>query len=133
MLQCTSGNRAWRRTTCRISFGTGGFMAETVALIVAAGRGERAGAGIPKQYRLLGGQPVLRRAVEAFRSHPRIQGVRVVVHDDDRDRYDAAVAGLGLDEPILGGATRAASVRNGLEVLGLDGPRMVLIHDGARP
>jgi len=108
-------------------------MAETVALIVAAGRGERAGAGIPKQYRLLGGQPVLRRTVEAFQGHPQVNDVRVVIHGGDRQRYDGAVAGLGLGAAIVGGATRTESVRNGLEALGEAAPRRVLIHDGARP
>ena len=108
-------------------------MAETVALIVAAGRGERAGAGIPKQYRLLGGQPVLRRTVEAFQAHPQVNDVRVVIHGHDRERYDGAVAGLGLGAAIVGGATRTESVRNGLEALGQASPRRVLIHDGARP
>jgi 2-C-methyl-D-erythritol 4-phosphate cytidylyltransferase/2-C-methyl-D-erythritol 2,4-cyclodiphosphate synthase len=108
-------------------------MAETVALIVAAGRGERAGGGVPKQYRLLTGQPVLRRTVEAFRGHPHVEAVRVVINGDDRASYEAAVAGLELAAPAIGGATRAESVRNGLEALGPAAPRRVLIHDGARP
>jgi 2-C-methyl-D-erythritol 4-phosphate cytidylyltransferase / 2-C-methyl-D-erythritol 2,4-cyclodiphosphate synthase len=108
-------------------------MAEIVALIVAAGRGERAGAGIPKQYRLLGGLAVLRRTVEAFRSHPQVGDVRVVVHADDRQRYDDAVAGMGLGAAVIGGASRAESVRSGLEALDQSPPRRVLIHDGARP
>lgn len=108
-------------------------MAETVALIVAAGRGERAGGGVPKQFRMLAGKPVLRWAIEAFRTHPEVDAVRTVIHGDDRQRYEAAAEGAGLDDPIIGGATRAESVRNGLESLGRSPPRRVLIHDGARP
>lgn len=101
----------------------------TLALIVAAGRGQRAGEGLPKQYRRVGGQVVLRRTVQAFLAHPRVDGVQVVIHPDDRDLYDAAVAGLGLPEPIIGGATRQESVRRGLEAIDGD---TVLIHDAAR-
>jgi 2-C-methyl-D-erythritol 4-phosphate cytidylyltransferase/2-C-methyl-D-erythritol 2,4-cyclodiphosphate synthase len=108
-------------------------MAETVALIVAAGRGERAGGGVPKQFRLLAGKPVLRWAIEAFRTHPEIDAVQTVIHGDDRQRYEDATEGAGLDDPIVGGATRADSVRNGLDALGRSPPRRVLIHDGARP
>ena len=49
------------------------------ALIVAAGKGERLGGGVPKQYRLLGGKPVLRWAVEALIRHPAVRRVRVVI------------------------------------------------------
>ena len=113
-------------------------MTQTVALIVAAGRGSRfAGAAggdqAPKQYRLLGGQPVLRRAILAFLDHPDIAGVRVVIHPNDRAHYEAATAGLDLLDPIAGGCTRQDSVRRGLESLAPLAPRHVLIHDAARP
>ncbi len=108
-------------------------MAETVALIVAAGRGERAGGGVPKQFRVLAGKPVLRWAIEAFLSHGRIDSVQAVIHGDDGELYKAATSGLGLGPPVIGGATRADSVRHGLEALGRSPPRRVLIHDGARP
>ena len=108
-------------------------MAQTVALIVAAGRGERAGGGVPKQYRPLAGKPALRWAIEAFRGHSQVDEVRAVISPGDRERYEAATQGLGLGQPVLGGASRAESVRNGLEALGQSPPRRVLIHDGARP
>ena len=109
-------------------------MAETVALIVAAGRGERAGGGVPKQFRLLAGKPVLRWAIEVFRGHPQVDAVQVVIHGDDRERYEAAAAGLGLVPPIIGGATSGRTrFGNGLNALGQSPPRRVLIHDGARP
>jgi 2-C-methyl-D-erythritol 4-phosphate cytidylyltransferase/2-C-methyl-D-erythritol 2,4-cyclodiphosphate synthase len=101
------------------------------ALIVAGGRGFRAGEGVPKQYRMLGGKAVLRHSVETFLAHPGVAAVQVVIHPDDRALYDAAVAGLALPAPVDGGAARQASVLNGLE--SIDGPTHVLIHDAARP
>ena len=101
------------------------------ALIVAAGKGERLGGGVPKQFRGLGGVPVLRRAVMALAGHPAVDRVRVVVGDGQaEDAYRAVGGGLGDVEPIVGGATRGESVRNGLAAIGGD---VVLIHDSARP
>jgi len=108
-------------------------MAGTAAVIVAAGRGERAGGDTPKQYRLLAGKPVLRWAVEAFLQVPSIEAVEVVIHADDRRCYEQACAGLAIEPAVVGGATRQASVRNGLESLAGAAPARVLIHDGARP
>jgi 2-C-methyl-D-erythritol 4-phosphate cytidylyltransferase/2-C-methyl-D-erythritol 2,4-cyclodiphosphate synthase len=108
-------------------------MADCVALIVAAGRGTRAGGALPKQYRDLGGRPVLRWTLERFRAHPRIGAVRAVIHPDDRAFYDAAAVGLDLLPPVHGGASRQESVRLGLESLEAMGPQTVLIHDAARP
>jgi 2-C-methyl-D-erythritol 4-phosphate cytidylyltransferase / 2-C-methyl-D-erythritol 2,4-cyclodiphosphate synthase len=108
-------------------------MAHTAALIVAGGRGLRAGDGIPKQYRDLGGAPVLRHALETFTHHPDIDVVRVVIHPDDHDLYSLAAKGLALGPPIHGGATRQESCRNGLESFAGDPPRNILIHDAARP
>ncbi|CAO3406599.1 bifunctional 2-C-methyl-D-erythritol 4-phosphate cytidylyltransferase/2-C-methyl-D-erythritol 2,4-cyclodiphosphate synthase [Azospirillum largimobile] len=105
-----------------------------IALIVAGGSGQRFGAERPKQYLDLAGKPVLRRTVESFLSHPQVTGVRVVIDPAWRDAYDAAVSGLGLPDPVAGGASRQESVRNGLEALAADGaPDLVLIHDAARP
>lgn len=101
------------------------------ALIVAGGRGLRAGDGIPKQYRTLGGIPVLRYAVDAFAGHPAVARVQVVINPDDLALYTSAVAGLELPPPVAGGATRQASVLAGLAAL--DGATHVLIHDAARP
>jgi 2-C-methyl-D-erythritol 4-phosphate cytidylyltransferase/2-C-methyl-D-erythritol 2,4-cyclodiphosphate synthase len=104
-----------------------------IALIVAAGRGTRLGGPVPKQYRDLGGVPVLRRTLELFASHPRIDAIRVVTGADDAAHYNAATAGLALLPPVAGGATRQASVLNGLESLEAQKPNSVLIHDAARP
>lgn len=102
------------------------------ALIVAAGRGVRAGGGLPKQYRPVGGRPVLAWSAAAFARHPRVAEVRVAIHPDDRALYDAAGAGLDLGAPVHGGATRQDSVRLGLEALATEAPDIVLIHDAAR-
>lgn len=105
----------------------------TIALIVAAGRGERAGGGSPKQYRSLAGVPVLRHALQAFLAHPRVDAVRVVIAADQRDAYATATAGLDLLAPVAGGSERQESVRLGLESLEPDAPDAVLVHDAARP
>lgn len=99
------------------------------AIIVAAGSGIRAGGGVPKQYRNVNGQPLLRHAVQGLLGHA---GVTVVINPDGRALYDAAVAGLALPEPVAGGATRQASVLAGLEALEGDPPDVVLVHDAAR-
>src|SRR6266567_2597397 len=107
-------------------------MAETIALIVAAGRGERAQRGLSaprKQYQLLTGKPVLRWAVEAFLGHPSVSGVQVVIRGEDQADYESATSGLALEAPVLGGATRQESVAHGLEALAAAAPRRVLIHD----
>lgn len=108
-------------------------MNKNIALIVAAGSGERFGGAIPKQYMALAGQPILRRSVLAFLNHPDIAGVRVVINPKHRALYDAAVGDLGLPEPIIGGSTRQDSVLRGLEALAATPPDTVLIHDAARP
>jgi 2-C-methyl-D-erythritol 4-phosphate cytidylyltransferase/2-C-methyl-D-erythritol 2,4-cyclodiphosphate synthase len=108
-------------------------MGGTVALIVAAGRGERFGAALPKQYVELAGRPLLRYAAAAFRGHPAVDAVAVVHQPEHQALYEAAVAGLELLPPIPGGATRQGSVLNGLEGLAARAPDRVLIHDAARP
>ncbi len=106
-------------------------------IIVAAGKGERAGAdghAEPKQYRLVAGQPVLSRTVTAFLADHSITHVLPVIHADHADRY----AALGLTDARLlpaihGGATRQASVLEGLKALAPLRPDRVLIQDAARP
>lgn len=104
------------------------------AIIVAAGRGERAGAAEPKQYRSVGGVPVLKRTVEAVLAHPRVGAAIVVIHPEHAERY----AGLGLTDarlrpPVMGAGTRQGSVLEGLKALAASRPDWVLIHDAARP
>ena len=103
------------------------------ALVLAAGRGTRFGGAVPKPYLDLAGQSVLGRGLAALIAHPGVQGVRVVIHPDDRDLYDRATAGLDLLPPIAGGAARQDSARLGLESLAERAPGRVLIHDAARP
>src|ERR1700760_510546 len=105
----------------------------TAAILVAAGRGLRAGAGGPKQYREIGGQTVIYRAMEAFCRHPQIFAVQPVVNPDDAAVFNEAVTGLRHSPPTNGGATRQASVLAGLEALAKHKPDIVLIHDAARP
>lgn len=102
----------------------------TTALIVAAGTGSRMGGASPKQFRLLGGKPVLRWAVEALFRHPAVQSVRVVVGRGQQDSAAAALRGLEVGALIEGGAERADSVRAGLAEISGDA---VLVHDAARP
>lgn len=108
---------------------------KVAALIVAAGRGSRAGPGAPKQYRLLAGVPVLRRTLAAFTEHAEISSILTIIHPDDEAAYGEASAGASKLLPAAhGGATRQASVLAGLEALAAqDTPDLVLIHDGARP
>ncbi|MCZ6636789.1 MAG: bifunctional 2-C-methyl-D-erythritol 4-phosphate cytidylyltransferase/2-C-methyl-D-erythritol 2,4-cyclodiphosphate synthase [Alphaproteobacteria bacterium] len=114
-------------------------MAGCVALIVAAGRGARLGNAMgpggspPKQYLPLAGRPMLVYAVEVFCNLTEVNKVAVVIHGDDRALYDAAVDGLDLLDPVIGGETRQESVRLGLESLSGDGFETILIHDAARP
>jgi 2-C-methyl-D-erythritol 4-phosphate cytidylyltransferase / 2-C-methyl-D-erythritol 2,4-cyclodiphosphate synthase len=106
---------------------------EAAVVVVAAGRGTRAGGDLPKQYRIIRGEPVISHTLRLFATHPGIGRVQPVIHRDDVSRFDAAIAGLTVCRPVLGGATRQASVRAGLEALEPARPRVVLIHDAARP
>ncbi|HYW63987.1 MAG TPA: bifunctional 2-C-methyl-D-erythritol 4-phosphate cytidylyltransferase/2-C-methyl-D-erythritol 2,4-cyclodiphosphate synthase [Bradyrhizobium sp.] len=105
----------------------------TAAILVAAGRGLRAGSGGPKQYRSIGGQTVVFRAMEPFCRHPQIFAVQPVLNPDDHSMFDDAVRELRHEPPAIGGATRQASVHAGLEALASQKPDLVLIHDAARP
>ena len=109
---------------------------DCAVLVVAAGRGTRAGTGTPKQYATLGGMSVLERSVRALLSSASVDACLVAIHRDDRAAYDAAVARLDdprLLPPVTGGENRQASVLSGLEALEPLAPRHVLIHDAARP
>jgi 2-C-methyl-D-erythritol 4-phosphate cytidylyltransferase/2-C-methyl-D-erythritol 2,4-cyclodiphosphate synthase len=109
----------------------------TAALIVAAGRGSRAGkeGGLPKQYAPLGGKPLLARTLQSLAAHRGIDLISVVIHPDDAAHYRAVTAGLEPQpaSPAIGGVTRQESVRLGLEALATSAPDNVLIHDAARP
>jgi 2-C-methyl-D-erythritol 4-phosphate cytidylyltransferase/2-C-methyl-D-erythritol 2,4-cyclodiphosphate synthase len=108
-------------------------VAGTVALIVGAGRGHRFGGDMPKQYRTLRGEPVLRHTLRAFAEHPSIDAIQPVIHPDDRELFDRAADGLAVEAPVPGGESRQDSVRLGLEHIAALAPDRVLIHDAARP
>ena len=103
------------------------------AIVVAAGRGLRAGGDVPKQYRQVNGEPVIRPSLNAFLQHRQVAMVQPVIHPDDAVLFAAAAAGLDVLPAVHGGATRQASVRAGLEALGAQRPDLVLVHDAARP
>ena len=100
------------------------------ALIVAAGKGERLGGDVPKQFRPIGGKSVLRWAAEAMTGSPSIDQVRVVIGQDQEGLAQAALEGLDVGDLVEGGAERSDSVLNGLHAIGNG---TVLVHDAARP
>ncbi len=108
---------------------------KNAAIIVAAGRGERAGqSGGPKQYRRLGGRSVLDRTLAAFLAHPQIDVVLVVIHADDHELFqNHTTSHEKFLDPCIGGPTRQASVYCGLMALQNHDVSKVLIHDAARP
>lgn len=104
------------------------------ALVVAAGKGLRAGGDLPKQYQDLACQPVLRRTLARFHQHDEIDAVTAVIADGADALFAACANGLGkVTTPVRGGAERQVSVRLGLEAIADRSPDTVLIHDGARP
>jgi len=104
---------------------------KTAAIIVAAGKGERAGGAVPKQFARVGGKPMIAHSVEAFARHPAISRIVVVVGDGQQGMAETALAGLPVDSIVTGGAERQNSVRAGLAAVG--DAHAVLIHDAARP
>ena len=106
---------------------------KVAAVVVAAGRGLRAGGDLPKQYRLILGEPMIRPSLAALARHNGISAVQPVIHGDDAALFKAAVAGLDLLPAVHGGASRQASVRAGLQALERHRPDLVLVHDAARP
>ncbi len=109
---------------------------DTGVVIVAGGRGVRAGGGDaePKQYREIAGVRMLLRAIRPFASHPRVGQIVVVLPEADAARPPAWLQALLSDRltVVAGGAERQQSVANGLARLGPE-VRIVLVHDAARP
>jgi 2-C-methyl-D-erythritol 4-phosphate cytidylyltransferase/2-C-methyl-D-erythritol 2,4-cyclodiphosphate synthase len=105
----------------------------TVALLVAAGRGARFGAEMPKQYLPLLGRPVLRHAAEALLREGGVELILPIAPPGEEAALAGLLAGLPILPPVAGGETRQASVRAGLEALSADPPEIVLVHDAARP
>ena len=103
-------------------------------VVVAAGAGERAGPGEPKQFRPILGVPMLLRALRPFTSHPEVRQVIVVLPPGYADRPPDWLGKLRGDSLglVAGGAQRADSVRAGLQALRSE-TAVVLVHDAARP
>jgi 2-C-methyl-D-erythritol 4-phosphate cytidylyltransferase/2-C-methyl-D-erythritol 2,4-cyclodiphosphate synthase len=107
---------------------------KTAVLIVAAGRGERAGGEIPKQYQKICGEPVLRKTIKCFASRKDIDSIVVAIHPDDLNLFEATIRGLtNKIDFVIGKNTRTGSVHAGLKALIKSNPDIVLIHDAARP
>lgn len=109
-------------------------------VVVAAGRGERAGQSVegPKQYRRIGGVPVIRRTLDVILAWPETAAIIIAIHPDDTTLLETALAGLDTAARerlgvIHGGATRQASVRAGLEALAATGVTHAFIQDAVRP
>ncbi|MCO5163500.1 MAG: bifunctional 2-C-methyl-D-erythritol 4-phosphate cytidylyltransferase/2-C-methyl-D-erythritol 2,4-cyclodiphosphate synthase [Mesorhizobium sp.] len=109
---------------------------EIAVIIVAAGRGERAGspqAG-PKQYRRIGGEPIIRHTIRRFAGHSSIGRIAVAIHRDDRALFEEALGPLsGRAQFVIGGVNRQESTLLALRALAGDPPGFVLIHDAVRP
>ena len=114
-----------------------GSAPRVMVLVVAAGKGVRAGAGRPKQYRSVAGKPLLSLTMGRFLSHEAVTGVCAVINPVDEAYYQEALADFSCHPKLLpwavGGAQRQESVRAGLEHLADYEPDIVLIHDGVRP
>jgi 2-C-methyl-D-erythritol 4-phosphate cytidylyltransferase/2-C-methyl-D-erythritol 2,4-cyclodiphosphate synthase len=111
-------------------------ISRAAAVIVAAGRGERAGQSTegPKQYRRIGGEAVLSRTLRAFAHCAEIDQIIVVIHADDAALYENAITECYQNVRVVtGGPTRQESTRLGLLALNKNAPDYVLIHDGVRP
>jgi len=107
-------------------------MIKSIVIIVAAGRGSRAGGDIPKQFRMLLGKPVIAWSADIFRAHPRIDKL-IIVYPKGGDPEALGIHSL-TDILVEGGPTRSASVANALKAIDDAPPETpVLIHDAARP
>jgi 2-C-methyl-D-erythritol 4-phosphate cytidylyltransferase/2-C-methyl-D-erythritol 2,4-cyclodiphosphate synthase len=108
-------------------------MSRVAVVVVAAGQGLRAGGDVPKQFREIGGESLLRRSLLRFAAVPAIDAVQPVVRPDDTELVRKETRDIRILPPVFGGSTRQASVRAGLEALSSRPPAIVLVHDAARP
>jgi|SRR5688572_10490175 len=107
-----------------------------VAIIVAAGRGSRAGGARAKQFRELSGIPIIIHTLSRFEPCETVSETVVVLPADAREEFLSLASAHGLrkvSRAVAGGETRAESVRLGLELLGGGGVGVVAVHDGVRP
>ena len=105
-----------------------------VVIIPAAGRGQRMGRDIPKQYLPVDGQPLLAHTLRAIHACERVSGLLVAIHPDDRQRFDAIASSVGpkLRPAVIGGTQRVDSVQQALNALEV-ADDIVLVHDAVRP
>ncbi|HKS84830.1 MAG TPA: bifunctional 2-C-methyl-D-erythritol 4-phosphate cytidylyltransferase/2-C-methyl-D-erythritol 2,4-cyclodiphosphate synthase [Pseudolabrys sp.] len=108
-------------------------MVHVAAVIVAAGQGLRAGGGVPKQFREIGGIALLRRTLTTFTDNTDITDVQLVIRPADRQLVQSMTRDLSILPPVFGGKTRQTSVHAGLDALARRAPDIVLVHDAARP
>ncbi len=106
--------------------------APVAAVVVAAGKGLRAGGTVPKQFALWRGKPLVRHSVTAL-AKAGVAPIVVVIPADWETAAMEALAGVAGVRFVHGAASRQGSVRAGLEALEADAPACVLIHDAARP
>ena len=103
-------------------------------VLVAGGRGNRAGDGLPKQYRPVAGISIIQRTIEALQRALPGAAIQPVIHPDDSELFESCVTGLeNIFAPVNGGTTRQDSVLNGLRALSDVKPAHIYIHDAARP
>ncbi|GHF28254.1 bifunctional enzyme IspD/IspF [Kordiimonas sediminis] len=105
---------------------------QNTIIVVAAGRGSRAGAGIPKQYRHIAGKALIRHTLEAIEKTGHFQQIICVIHPDDQTLFDQSTKGMPPYSCVFGGNTRQESVKNGLELTDINS-EYIFIHDAARP
>lgn len=110
-------------------------MRKLYALVPAAGTGSRMGEGVPKQYRMIAGKPMISHALEALCSHPDICRVYVVLSEGDPywKKIDCSALSEKLVALYCGGSTRGQSVSNGLANMEAGDEDWVMVHDAARP
>lgn len=107
-----------------------------IAIIVAAGSGQRFGPGRPKQFALLLGKPVIIHTLERFQDCPDIDEIALVLSGDGKPTFAGFCDQYSLDklkQVVVGGETRSESVKNGLSGVSTAGKDIIVVHDGARP
>jgi len=106
----------------------------TVALIVAAGQGSRAGGDVPKQFRMIAAKSVIAHAVDALAAHGGVDAIHIVLGEGQEATARALLCDRRVASFITGADSRRGSVRAGLEAIAASGGAdVVLIHDAARP
>ena len=106
-----NGLKPWRNMVFRIADMT----VKVAAVVVAAGRGLRAGGDLPKQYRSILGEPVIRPSLATLARHASVSAVQPVIHPDDAELYGRAIDGLDEVRAMLGEMAEKIAIK-GLEV-----------------